>query len=64
MAERSLPLVLACPRCGERVDERPEDGEENAPIPTTIKRIGTAPTPREAEFAYCPHCGAVLGIVP
>jgi Zn-finger nucleic acid-binding protein len=64
MAERSLLEFLACPRCGERVDEGPGDRKENSPIPTTVKQIGNAPSPREAEIAYCPHCGAVLGFVP
>jgi len=56
---------LACPRCGERVDE--VDGKPVA-IPTVAKRISGSHHhrhwPQDAHFVYCPHCGAVLGVLP
>lgn len=54
---------LACPRCGNRVDENPETHEPDT-IPTVRKQVAGADWKRDAEFAYCPHCGAVLGVLP
>jgi hypothetical protein len=52
---------LVCPKCGNRVDEDDEGNER--PIPTIVKPIQGRTFVQQAEFAYCQHCGAVLGIV-
>ncbi len=51
---------LVCPKCGKRVDEEPGTGETGT-IPALVK---TVVVDRKAEFPYCPHCGAVLGVLP
>jgi hypothetical protein len=53
---------LACPRCGNRVDE--VDGQETV-IPGVAKRVEVpGEWATHMVFLYCPHCGAVLGVVP
>ena len=58
-----IPGNLRCPRCCERVDE--VEGKER-PIPPVMRRIKLAEggSERLHEFAYCPHCGAVLAHIP
>jgi hypothetical protein len=55
---------LLCPKCGKRVDADDEGNEK--PIPVMAKPIEpmglVGPANREAFFAYCQHCGTVLGI--
>jgi len=52
---------LACPRCGNRVDE--VDGAES-PVPGVMKPVATpSQWADRLVFIFCPHCGAVLGVV-
>ena len=51
---------LACPRCGEKVDENPESHRVDA-IAVIRKELGSG---QQGEFVFCPHCGAVLGVLP
>jgi predicted RNA-binding Zn-ribbon protein involved in translation (DUF1610 family) len=52
---------LACPRCGNRVDE--VDGEQ-MPLPGVMKQVATpGQWADRLVFIHCPHCGAVLGVV-
>jgi hypothetical protein len=65
IGSRRVADFLVCPRCGEHLDEvAPVPGTEPR-IPAVVKRIepvgGSATFP---VFVYCPHCGAVLGVLP
>lgn len=53
---------LACPKCVKRIDE--VDGQET-PVPGMTKRINApGQWAMDALFVYCPHCGAVLAVLP
>jgi hypothetical protein len=56
---------LLCPKCGKRVDE--DDQGNETPIPVMAKEVApplglAGPASRSFTFAYCQHCGTVLGI--
>jgi predicted RNA-binding Zn-ribbon protein involved in translation (DUF1610 family) len=53
---------LACPRCGERVDEI--EGEEK-PLSGVTKQLEPSghSRPHDVIVVFCPHCGAVLGVL-
>lgn len=59
---------LACPRCGNRVDESPE-GVDLKHVPAIEKNVVGLKQDEEGDwlrsyaFVYCPHCGAVLGVL-
>jgi hypothetical protein len=56
---RRMADYLACPRCGERVDENPTTRDKDTIPSAQMELIGG----RRAEFVFCPHCGAVLGVL-
>lgn len=56
---------LACPKCGNRVDQDDDETGETTSIPAMRKtlRAATVDWPRQVVVPYCPHCGTVLGVL-
>jgi hypothetical protein len=54
---------IACPKCGNRVDEDDERGDVGR-IPSVAKRLtGGGQWATRVQVPYCPHCGTLLAII-